>query len=67
VEPSTIRKIDLNKDDFKVINKHPYLSYELTRQIFSYRKKTVINSANVAEVLGDAGLAAKMAPYLSFD
>lgn len=34
-----IRKIDINKADFKQILRHPYLNYEQTKAIVSYRDK----------------------------
>ena len=39
VNASGIKKINLNKDDFKTINRHPYLSYELTKSIFDWKKQ----------------------------
>lgn len=61
-----IRKMDLNKDDFKVINRHPYLSYEITRSIFDWRRKTTITAENLKEILQDEVLYRKILPYLSF-
>jgi DNA uptake protein ComE-like DNA-binding protein len=63
-EPSAIRKLDLNKDDFKTINRHPYLSYEITKIIFDWRRKTILTESNTQEVFNDAELYAKMRPYL---
>ena len=34
-----IRKIDINKADFKQILRHPYLNYEQTKAIVNYRDK----------------------------
>lgn len=66
-DPAKIKKINLNKDDFKTVNKHPYISYELTKTIFDWRRKTEITESNVKDVLnGDEALLAKLLPYLSF-
>ena len=67
VNTSSIKKIDLNKDDFKTINKHPYLSYELTKSIFDWRKKTVITTTNLKDIINDAAVYNKLLPYLIFD
>ncbi len=37
VDSALIRKIDLNSAEFKVINKHPYISYAQTKAIFKYK------------------------------
>lgn len=67
VDAGKIQKLNLNKDDFKRINKHPYLSYELTKSIFDWRKKTNINSTNLKGLLNDDPLYQKLLPYLVFD
>ncbi|WP_317898838.1 ComEA family DNA-binding protein [Aurantibacillus circumpalustris] len=67
VDAKTIQKINLNKDDFKTINKHPYLTYENTKTIFDWRRKTTINAMNLKDILNDNGLVQKLLPYLSFE
>ena len=62
-----IKKINLNKDDFKSINKHPYLSYEITKSLFDWRRKTSLNATNLKEILNDPALYSKLLPYLAFD
>ncbi|HOZ87482.1 MAG TPA: helix-hairpin-helix domain-containing protein [Bacteroidia bacterium] len=66
-DASLLRKINLNKDDFKTINKHPYLSYELTKTIFNFKRKTPITAANLKEMLADEALYQKLLPYLLFE
>ncbi|MBA2613194.1 MAG: helix-hairpin-helix domain-containing protein [Bacteroidetes bacterium] len=66
IDAANIKKIDLNKDDFKTINKHPYLSYELTKTICNWRKKTPITSANIKEIINDEPVYNKLMPYLVF-
>ena len=34
-----IRKVDVNRDDFKTLVRHPYLSYEQVKRIFNQREK----------------------------
>jgi len=67
VEAKNIKKINLNKDEFKVINKHPYLTYELTKSVFDWRRKTTINATNLKEILNDNTVYQKVFPYLAFD
>ena len=66
VDGSLIKKIDVNKDDFKTINKHPYLSYELTKLIFDWRKKTEITAINLKDIINDDAVYKKLLPYLQF-
>lgn len=67
VNATLVKKINLNKDDFKSINKHPYLSYEVTKTIFDWRRKTSLNATNLKEILNDPALYTKLLPYLAFD
>lgn len=65
--PLLIKKIKINHDDFKTINKHPYLSFEITKLIFDWRRKTNINSTNLKDILNDDLLYLKILPYLDFN
>ncbi len=67
VNAERIKKINLNKDDFKSINKHPYLSYELTKTLFDWRKKTVITAVNLKDIINDDQAYNKLMPYISFN
>ena len=67
VDARTLKKINLNKDDFKRLNKHPYLSYELTKSIFDWRRKTTITEDNLKDILDNPALYQKLLPYLNFD
>lgn len=67
INPDLIHKIDLNKDDFKVINKHPYISYELTKSVVEWRRKTVLTEINFKDLLNDPSLYSKLLPYLAFN
>ena len=64
--PLLIKKIKINQDDFKTITKHPYLSLEITKLIFDWRRKTNINSTNLKDILNDDLLYLKILPYLDF-
>lgn len=66
VNISLVKKLDLNKDDFKSINKHPYLSYELTKSLFDWRRKTVITATNLKDIINDDPVYKKLLPYLIF-
>ena len=67
VNAELIKKININGDDFKTINKHPYLSYELTKQIFNFKRKTPITKDNFKEVLNDDVVYTKVLAYINFD
>ncbi len=66
IDASLVKKIDLNKDDFKAINKHPYLSYELTKTIFDWRRKSVITAQSLKDIINDESVYNKLLPYLQF-
>jgi len=67
VNTPAVKKIDLNTDDFKTVNKHPYLTYELTKLIFNQRRKAPITKENLKEVLNDESVYEKVLPYLIFN
>ncbi len=67
VNADLVKKINLNKDDFKTINKHPYISYELTKAIFEWRRKTVLNPTNLKAIINDDLLYQKILPYILFE
>jgi competence protein ComEA len=64
---SLLKKININTDDFKTLNKHPYLSYEITKVIFDWRRKTIINATNLKGILNDNIQYQKLLPYLVFE
>lgn len=67
VDPKLITKININTVEFKVLNKHPYIDYELTKHIFNFRKSTKLTAANFEEVIQDETLIKKLQPYINFD
>lgn len=60
-------KISLMKDDFKKINKHPYITYEITKKIVRFRKQAQITPENVCLVMEDDTLCKRIIPYLRWD
>jgi DNA uptake protein ComE-like DNA-binding protein len=66
--PGLIKKIDLNNENFKELNKHPYLSYDDVKAIFNYRRKNgPINSLDqVKTIFTDETALTKIKPYLPF-
>ncbi len=66
VNSSAIKKINVNTADFKTLNKHPYINYELTKHIFNFKKNASISEANLADVIEDEELTSKIRPYLEY-
>ncbi len=66
IDPSNIKKIKINSVDFKTLNNHPYVDYELTKHIFNFKKNTPISAANIADVIEDDELIKKISPYLEY-
>lgn len=66
VNTAAIKKININAVDFKTLNKHPYMDYELTKHIFNFKRTTSITEANVAQLIEDDELLVKIKPYLEY-
>jgi competence protein ComEA len=66
VDAAHVKRINLNTDDFKTVNRHPYLSYELTKVIFNQRRKEPLTASVTKDLLNDEALYNKLAPYLEF-
>lgn len=66
IDAGKINKININTIDFKALNKHPYVSYETTKQIFNFRRSTKITEANLMDALQDVELVDKLKPYLTY-
>jgi competence ComEA-like helix-hairpin-helix protein len=66
INPKAISKFNINSIDFKTLNKHPYVSYEITKQIMNYRKQNKINENNLMDVLQDEETVNKLKPYLTY-
>lgn len=68
VEPEKIKKININNAGFKELLRHPYISYELTSQIFKLRKKQGqlknIEQLKKIDLVNDS-IFQKIVPYLS--
>ena len=69
VDPSLVTKIDLNTEDFKKLNAHPYISYEDTKTIFNYRRKNgpITKIEHLRICIYDESVIKKLIPYLGFN
>ena len=67
-DASLVTKIDLNTEDFKKLNAHPYISYEDTKTIFNYRRKNgaITKIEHLRICISDEELLKKLSPYLPF-
>ena len=64
-----IRKVDVNRDDFKTLVRHPYLSYEQVKRIFNQREKRgmIKNWAQLEALLKEEGeVNPLLEQYLSY-
>jgi competence protein ComEA len=66
VNSPALKKLNLNKDDFKVINRHPYISYEQTKAIFDQKRSVPITPEVLKEILQDNSLFEKLSPYIEY-
>lgn len=68
VDSSMVIKIDLNTEDFKKLNSHPYISYEDTKTIFNYRRKNgaITQIGHLRICISNEEQLKKLIPYLSF-
>ncbi|MCC7018025.1 MAG: helix-hairpin-helix domain-containing protein [Rhodospirillales bacterium] len=66
IDPSVIKKININSADFKTLNKHPYIDYELTKHIFNFKKTTAVTEANLIQIIEDEELTSRIKPYLEY-
>jgi competence protein ComEA len=64
VDAAGVSLIDLNNDDFKVVNKHPYITYEMCKLIFNARRKEPLTRESLKVIMNDEALYAKLLPYL---
>lgn len=67
VDSKLIKPIQLNSADFKSINRHPYITYELTKIICSARAKTPLTAQIFKTLVDDELLYARLLPYCGFD
>jgi competence protein ComEA len=67
-DPSLVTKIDINTEDFKKLNAHPYISYEDTKTIFNYRRKNgpITKIEHLKICISDEEQIKKLTPYLGF-
>ena len=65
-DSTTIKKLYPNLADFKVLNKHPYIGYELSKKLCNQRKTETLNYAAVEALIGNAAQFQRLRPYLAF-
>jgi competence ComEA-like helix-hairpin-helix protein len=63
----SVQKININTDDFKTVNRHPYIGYEITKLIFNQRKKQALTESDLKAIIADESLYSKIQPYISFN
>lgn len=66
VVKTSVTRINVNKDDFKVINKHPYITYEQTKLICNQRRQAPLNEQKLKEIIGDESLFNKLKLYIEY-
>jgi len=64
VDASLLQKINLNLDEFKIINKHPYISFEACKTLCNLRRSTPLTLEMVKEVIHNDSLYQKLLPYI---
>ncbi len=68
VDPNEVRQINLNKSEFKEILRHPYISYDITKDIVNSRKKEgdfkTIEEIVDRDIITES-LYVKLRPYLT--
>ncbi len=69
VNAGNITKLNINNENFKELNKHPYLGYENVKAIFNYRRKngSIYSMAQLKEIIIDEEVIKKLTPYLSLE
>lgn len=63
-----VHRLDLNRDDFRMLVRHPYLSYEQVREIVQFRRHHPILSLRTLQGLNSFSEAdvQRLEPYVSF-
>ncbi|MBL7894336.1 MAG: helix-hairpin-helix domain-containing protein [Bacteroidia bacterium] len=66
-DAALVSKLNLNTENFKELNAHPYISYEETKAIFNWRRKNgaIKSKVQVIEIVGEATFK-KIEAYLGF-
>ncbi|MGZ3882749.1 MAG: helix-hairpin-helix domain-containing protein [Bacteroidia bacterium] len=69
VDPALITKLNINTEDFKALNRHPYISYEDAKAVFNCRKKNgaIKNAIQLKEIFTDETAYNKLLPYIKFE
>jgi competence ComEA-like helix-hairpin-helix protein len=70
IENVALKKLSINKEDFKILLKHPYLDYDQVRSIFDYRQAVgpIQDEADLLELdFFTAADILKLRAYLDFN
>lgn len=67
VDPGILKKLHINSDEFKRLSRHPYLGFELTKRIFSERRKNPLTAQDLETLLPDPAAYERLIPYVDFD
>jgi competence protein ComEA len=54
VNTALVRKLALATADFKTVNRHPYITYELTKKIFAMRDRKTLSGESLRAIAGDS-------------
>lgn len=67
VNPALVTPLNLNTENFKELNAHPYISYDETKAVFNYRRKNGVikTREQVKEILSEETVK-KIEGYLGF-
>ena len=66
VDSTVIKKLYPTIADFKVLSKHPYIGYELSKKLCDKRKTEALNFASVEALIGNTAQFRRLRPYLAF-
>lgn len=65
-DSSAIKKLYPTIADFKVLSKHPYIGYELSKKLCDKRKTEALSYATVEALIGNTAQFQRLRPYLAF-
>lgn len=65
-DSTKVKQLYPNLADFKVLSKHPYIGYELSKKLCDKRKTEALNFATVEALIGNTAQFQRLRPYLAF-
>jgi len=66
INTDSIRKINVNTAEFKTMVRHPYIGYELTKEICNKRRKLPFTAQNLCELGFSEANCVRLQAYLTF-